>query len=533
MGYLMVQGWNERGRVQVLTIGLFLAISFLVSLAGLTALIWAVSTDQFSFGQKQARIIFIEGEEGHLDDPTAGSGSRDLERASIDRTTAWPVSLFLGAAVVWLVIGSFFGLIASLKLHLPDWLDENAVLTFGRMRTLHLTMVIYGWLSLGGIGTATWITPRIFHSPLRSPRFATWGAIIWNAGLIAGCVAIATGWTDGEEWLEIPWQIDGLLALGGGLAVVPVLRTAFGRSVDHIYVSGWYFLAALCWFPALFIIANIPGLFVGAEQATVNWWFAHNVLGLWLTPLGLGAAYYFIPKIIGKPVYSYSLSLIGFWALALFYSQVGIHHLIGGPVPTWVVTLSVVQSVMMVVPVLAVAINQHVVVASNLWAFRASLPLRFISLGAMMYTLASVEGSLEALRSINTVTHFTQFTIAHAHLGAYGFASFILFGSIYYMMPRITGRAWPWPGLITVHFWSVLAGFAVYFVALTIGGLLQGEAMLDAGRPFAQSVILLKPYLEARSIGGAVMTLGHILLAVNVAGILARSAADARKGETA
>ena len=141
--------------------------------------------------------------------------------------------------------------------------------------------------------------------------------MLWNIGLVAGLIAIASGWSDGEEWLEIPWQIDGLLAIGGALTVFPLLRTAFSREVEHIYVSGWYYLAGMMWFPALFIIANIPYVFVGAEQATVNWWFAHNVLGLWLTPLGLGAAYYFIPKIIGKPVYSYALSLLGFWALAL------------------------------------------------------------------------------------------------------------------------------------------------------------------------------------------------------------------------
>ena len=137
---------------------------------------------------------------------------------------------------------------------------------------------------------------------------------------------------------------------GGACLALPLVVTATKREVHHIYVTGWYYLGALIWFPVLFLVANIPGLHVGAQQATVNWWFAHNVLGLWLTPLGVGAAYYFIPRIIGKPIYSYRLSLVGFWALALFYSQVGIHHLIGGPVPTWVVTLSVVQSVMMFVP---------------------------------------------------------------------------------------------------------------------------------------------------------------------------------------
>jgi cytochrome c oxidase cbb3-type subunit 1 len=261
------------------------------------------------------------------------------------------------------------------------------------------------------------------------------------------------------------------------------------------------------------------------QEATVNWWFAHNVLGLWLTPLGVGAAYYFIPKIIGKPIYSYSLSLLGFWALALFYSQVGIHHLIGGPVPTWVVTLSIVHSVMMFVPVIAVAINQHVTVARNLWAFKASVPLRFISLGAVMYTLASFQGSIEALRTINTVTHFTQYTVGHAHLGAYGFVSFILFGAVYHMGPRLTGRQWPAPALIKVHFWLVVVGFSIYFFALTIGGVLQGLAMLDATRPFADSVTVLAPYLEARSVGGALMTLGHLIFAGQFVALLAQGRA--------
>ena len=532
----------------MLTLGLFVVISFVVSLMALAALIWAISSDQFSFSQRHARIIFAADEEGVFDDPTAAPGMTrgtqinivptthtgfDLSRTGIDATTARPVSVLIGSAVLWLVLGSTFGLIASLKLHLPDWLDTQPWLTFGRVRTLHLTLVIYGWLSLAGIAIATWVTPRIFHAPLRWPRLVIAGAALWNGGVAAGAVAIAAGWTDGQEWLEIPWQIDGLLAVGGALCAIPLIRTALTRNVDHIYVSGWYFLAALSWFPALFVIANFPGLFTGAEQATVNWWFAHNVLGLWLTPLGLGGAYYFIPKIIGKPIYSYALSLLGFWALALFYSQVGIHHLIGGPVPTWVVTLSIVQSMMMLVPVVAVAINQHVVVARNLWAFRASFPLRFISLGAVMYTLASVEGSLEALRSINTVTHFTQFTIGHAHLGAYGFTSFVFFGCIYYMLPRITGRRWPFPRLIAAHFWLVVGGFVLYFVALSIGGWLEGEAMLDATQPFSASVILLRPFLEGRSVGGALMTLGHLLFALNVATMLARGRHPSPQGAMA
>lgn len=515
------------------TIGLLLALSFLVSLLALAFLIWAVTHRQLQLHQGQAYTVFTPGEAGTPDDATmsgedtqsVGPHHYDTEREGIDAVSRRPVMILIGSGIAWLVIGSIFGLMASLKLHWPDWLTDIGPLTFGRVRTLHLNLVIYGWLSMTGIGVALWIAPRIFHTALRHPRLPVIGAVLWNVAVACGALAIASGWTDGEEWLEIPWQIDGLLALAGAFFVWPLLHTALRRNVDHIYVTGWYYLGALCWFPVLFFIANLPGIHSGVQEATVNWWFAHNVLGLWLTPLGVGAAYYFIPKIIGKPIYSYSLSLLGFWALALFYSQVGIHHLIGGPVPTWVVTLSIVHSVMMFVPVIAVAINQHVTVARNLWAFKASVPLRFISLGAVMYTLASFQGSIEALRTVNTITHFTQYTVGHAHLGAYGFVSFIMFGAVYHMGPRLTGRQWPAPALIKIHFWLVVVGFAIYFFALTIGGVLQGLAMLDATRPFADSVTVLAPYLEARSVGGALMTLGHLIFAGHFVALLAQGRA--------
>lgn len=508
-----------------LTLGLLLALSFVASLLALALLIWALVNHQITVDQADGETIFAAGELGRIDNRGTELGDVhkahhfDAIRAGIDRSSARPVIFLFIAATVWLVFGSAFGLIASLKLHWPDWLDGSAAMTFGRVRTLHLNMVIYGWLSQAGIACMLWIIPRIFHTRLRSPKMALYGGFLWNLAVALGGLALANGWTDGEEWLEIPWQIDILLAIAGALFIAPVIATARAREVHHIYVSGWYFLAAALWFPILFVIANMPGIHVGTEEATVNWWFAHNVLGLWLTPLGVATAYYFIPKIIGKPIYSYAVSLLGFWGLALFYSQVGIHHLIGGPVPTWVVTLSIVHSVMMFIPVIAVAINHHVTVAQNLWALKASLPLRFISFGAVMYTLASFQGSIEALRSVNTITHFTQYTVGHAHLGAYAFVSLVLFGAAYHLLPRATGKVFRSPFMISLHFWLVTTGFGIYFFALSIGGVLQGLAMLDATRPFADSVTVVLPYLQARSVGGSLMTLGHIVFAVNLLGL--------------
>lgn len=504
-------------------------MSFIASLCALGFLIWAIAKRQFSLTQNDASTIFEAGEAGVPDDPTAfgahapGTEAHrfDAIRTRIDDAGRGPVLLMVAAATAWLLLGSIFGVIASVKLHLPDWLVAYAPLTFGRVRTMHLNIVAYGWLSIAGIAVALWILPRIFHTPLRRPTLAYVGACLWTAGVAAGVFAIATGWTQGVEWLEIPWQIGLLLAAGGACLAIPLVLTAINRQVHHIYVTGWYFLGALLWFPILFTIANLPGLHFGVQQATVNWWFAHNVLGLWLTPLGVGTAYYIIPKVIGKPIYSYSVSLLGFWGLALFYSQVGMHHLIGGPVPTWVVTLSIVHSVMMFVPVIAVAINQHMTVARNTWAFRQSMALRFVSTGAIMYTLASLQGSIESLRSVNSVTHFTHYTVGHAHLGAYGFVSLVMFGAFYYMLPYLTGRDWPWPRLLKLHYWLVLGGFAIYFVSLSVGGLIQGTGLLKVGTSFADITRTLEPYLEARSVGGTLMTLGHFVFAFHIAALLA------------
>lgn len=519
----------------MITIGFVLTLSFIGSLAALGILIWAIANRQFSVNQQDAESIFEKGEVGLPDDSTAFDCDKsqqqqgfDAIRARIDDPGRSVVVLMTVVAAVMLLLGSAFGLIASLKLHLPDLLSGTAAMTFGRVRTMHLNLVSYGWLSIAGIGMALWILPRMFHTPLRRPRLAYFGAWVWTIGVVAGVVAVGSGWTKGLEWLEIPWQIGLLLAIGGACMAFSLVDTARHREVHHIYVTGWYLLAALCWFPILFFIANIPGLHSGVQQATMNWWYAHNVLGLWLTPLGVGVAYYVIPKIIGKPVYSYSLSLLGFWGLALFYSQVGIHHLIGGPVPTWVVTLSVVHSVMMFIPVIAVAINQHGTVLRNLWAFKHSLALRFVATGAVMYTLASFQGSLQALRSINSVTHFTHYTVGHAHLGAYAFTTLVMFGAFYYMLPLLIKREWPWPRLLAVHYWLVVGGFAVYFFAMSIGGWLQGLGLLEVGHPFADITRSLQPYLEARSIGGALMSLGHVIFAVHIVALLFPRAATVR-----
>ena len=509
--------------------------AFLISIIALGIFIWSMRNGAFH-DSSGAHVIFTAHEVGRAEDPAAASDSLtalqrtvDLRhgrttaptpeelvpRAQADRSSATVTFVFLSCAIGWLLVGSVAGLISSVKLHDPDWLARYEWLTFGIIRTIHLNAVIYGWSSMAGLGLAMWMLPRLLRTTLQGGRFALLGAVLWNAGLIAGIGSVGAGFSTGLEWLEMPWQVALLLVSGGALIGIPLLLTVARRTVDHLYVSVWYLGAAVFWFPILYLVANLPGVHFGVEQAAMNWWYGHNVLGYFFTPLSQATIYYFVPKVIGRPLQSYSLSLLGFWTQAFFYGMVGAHHLIGGPVPSWLITLSIVQSVMMVVPVTAFATN-HVLTMKGYWKTLVYSPtLRFMVVAGVMYVLVSLEGTVEALRSVNTITHFTHFTVAHAHLGMYAFVAIALFGGIYFVMPRVVEREWPYPRLIAAHFWLVVIGIVVYVVSLSIGGWLQGRAMLDATRPFLDSVAITLPWLKARSIGGALMTAGHVVFAVH------------------
>lgn len=510
--------------------------AFVLSIVALGLFIWSMRRGVLDDAASGAEVIFARHEEGHVEDPSASPAARDAlqthaetrtatppavyageleERTVADRSSAPVTFIFLCCAIVWLLVASFAGLTASIKLHSPDWLAEYEWLTFGRIRTIHLNALAYGWAPMAGLGLAIWLLPRLLKTSLEGGGFAVLGAMVWNAGLIAGLGAIAVGFSSGREWLEIPWQVALLLVAGGALVALPLVFTLQSRRVDHLYVSVWYMGAALFWFPVLYLVANIPDLHFGVEEATMNWWYGHNVLGYFFTPLALASIYYFMPKVIGRPVQSYNLSLLGFWTLAFFYGQVGGHHLVGGPVPGWLITLSIVQSMMMIIPVLAFAINQFLTMQGYNKVLLYSPTLRFVSFGGVMYVAASIQGSFEALRSVNAVTHFTHFTVGHSHLGLYGFVTMAFFGGIYFVMPRVMQREWPYPRLIGLHFWLSSIGILIYVASLTIGGWLQGQAMLDAARPFMESVSVTLPYLKLRTLGGTLMTLGHVVFAAH------------------
>src|SRR3990167_1956329 len=495
---------NKKGNPPMDSAILSLLGAFLLSIMGLFVFIWSMRKGLLVENPRAASVIFARGEIGQADDPAlheAGrahlqaaaaepgdaahaAGPRELaQRIEADRSSAFPVFMFIAFAILWLVLGSVAGLTASLKLHMPDWLVGEAWQTFGRVRTMHLTAVLYGWITNAALGLIVWLLPRLLRTRLFGAPWVMLGGAFINIAIASAIGAIGAGWSDGMEYLEMPWQIGLFIVVGFVCIIGPVLYTLVNRKVESLYVSVWYLVAALLWITLLFLVAKLPGVHTGVQQATTNWWYGHNVLGLWFTPISVGAIYYFLP------------------------------NLIGGPIPGWLSTLSIVQSMMMIIPVAAFTINMAGTLRGRMHLALHSPTLRFMMFGGLMYMLSSVQGSLEALRSVNQVAHFTHFTVAHAHLGAYAFVTMVLFGAIYFMLPRVLHWEWPYPRLISLQFWLAAIGILIYFVGLSIGGWLQGLAMLDASRPFMESVQLTIPYLQWRSVGGALMVLSHLVFA--------------------
>jgi cytochrome c oxidase cbb3-type subunit 1 len=439
------------------------------------------------------------------------------ERRLIDASCRGPVLYFAASSVAWLLVGTVLALLASVKLHSPYFLTGSAELTFGRARMAHLQAVALGWSSMAVMAAVVWLMCRLSRVEVVYPKLLILAGTLWNIGTFLAVFGIIFGRGQSVEWLDAPQEVPPFLVAGVGLVSAWTVATFRRRRERHVYVSQWYILAAMFWFPWLYTVAVLMIFWVpatGVIQPVVNWWFAHNFLGLWITPVGVGAAYYLIPKIIGRPIHSYYLSILGFWSLALFYSWAGMHHLIGGPLPAWVVTASIVGSMMMFIPVIAVAINHHMTMLGHFHRLRYSPALRFTVFGAITYTAVSFQGSVESLRDFSEVAHFTHYTVAHAHLGLYGFFTMVLFGLFYYMIPRLTGREWASPGLIRMHFWCDAIGITLYFAALSIGGWWQGRMLNDPNVPFANIVEYVRPYLFSRSVAGGLIGVGHLAFAV-------------------
>ncbi|MDQ6655788.1 MAG: cbb3-type cytochrome c oxidase subunit I [Verrucomicrobiota bacterium] len=439
-----------------------------------------------------------------------------VERALIDASTRVPVLVFYVSAVLWLLLGTLEGALTSFKMHMPDLLSGISFLTYGRIRPAHMNTMLYGWASMVGIGTAVWLMARLCRTTLRHPLLLVAGAGFWNLGVLVGLVGIYAGESTGYQWMEFPGYAAVILFVAYSLIVSwAVLMFRFRRE-GHIYITQWYLLAAFLWFPWLYGASYIMLEVVqvqGVMQAAVNWWFSNNLLFLWFGALGLGSAYYMIPKVIGRPVYSYQLAAIGFWTYAFFVSWTGMQRLVDGPFPAWMITASIAAAIFSIIPFATVGLNLHMTMRGYFGLMRYSPTLRFTVFGAIAYSVFCVVGVLISLRSIAGFVQFTEVHVGYSHLGLYAFFTMVMFGSMYYIVPRLVGREWRYASLIKLHFWASAYGVMLMVLMLLVGGLVQGRDMNNAALAFSESTQSLLPYLRGRSLSGMLLTVAHLVFA--------------------
>jgi cytochrome c oxidase cbb3-type subunit 1 len=446
--------------------------------------------------------------------PLVVSKDHVVEVIDADRRLTWLVWQYLASATGWLLFGTLIGEYLGLKFTWPD-LGVAPWLSFGRLRPVHTNVVFWGWTSLAMLGLALWVVPRTSRARIYSLRLAQVSLWLINAAVLTGVVLLLSGVTNGAgEFREFIWPAMGLFAVGLALIAYDLYRTIGGRGTEEIYISNWYILAALLWTLVLVAIAYVPWLQYGLGDTVIQGYYMHQGVGMWFTPMVLGLTYYFLPKLLNKPIYSYSLGVLAFWTQMVFYTMIGAHHFIFSPTPWLLQTVAIVFSVGMVVPVVAGTGNFLLTMRGSTRSIGQSYSLPFIVVGVVCYFLGSTQGTLEAFRSLNQVWHFTDFTVGHSHLTMYGFVNFLVWGGVYALVPRLTGRE-PRHLAVGVHFWLALVGVAVYVGALSIGGTLKGLSWLS-GAPFIASVQAMESFWLGRAVGGGLMFLAHLVFAYNV-----------------
>jgi cytochrome c oxidase cbb3-type subunit 1 len=431
-----------------------------------------------------------------------------------DHTLASVFAAYAVAATLWLLFATAVGVLLAYKFGAPDF-GRGAWLTFGRLRPIHTNATFYGWASLALVGTAYYVVARSSGTRVYSARLAWIGLLLFNVAAVAGTIALALGYNDGNlEYREWPWPVRLVFLAALVVTAWNMLVTVARRGTEDIYLSNWYILGGVLWTCIIAIVAILPWYQYGLGQVSVSGFYMHNAVGMWFTPLALGIFYYALPKLLSRPIYSYALGVFAFWTDLVFYPIIGAHHFLFSPLPWWLQTLAIVFSVAMLVPVWGGSANFLLTMRGHLRELAHSYPLMFIFVGVVGYLVGSTQGTLEAFRSLQEVWHLTNFTVGHSHLTMYGFVTFAIWGGIYALLPLASGKSPSQLGL-GLHFWMALVGSFIYVISLSIGGTVQGLDWIH-GLPFIQSVIDMQPYYVWRGVGGSLMFLSHIVFAWNV-----------------
>ncbi len=422
------------------------------------------------------------------------------------------------SSILWFVIGTGLGSFNAAKLAFPDFVTGSELFSFGHMRQVHVMAVIFGWISMAFAMAMMYITPALGNTRLWSEKLGVWNCFLWNGGLSLGLTLLWAGMSSGREYSDFPWFIDLYILF---LVIVPlginVWMTIIKRRTQGIYTTNWFFASATFMVFIVLLVGNLPEYFqlTGLTEAYLTWWFAHNVLGLWITPVAAAIAYYTVPKITGNPLYSHRIGHLHFWSVVVFYSTPAAHHLMSAPLPEWLKSFASVEGVLILVPAIAFVSNLLLTMTGKWRFFVDNVEIKFTITGVLMAIPLNMQGGFQQTRAINWYIHGTGWIVAHAHLALLGFSTFLEAAAVYYGLQTILRRKLYSLALANFHFWFLLIGFTIYWISMTIAGLIQGAGKIYEV-PYIDVVIAEHPYMIARWIGGTMVFTGNLVWLYNM-----------------
>jgi len=428
-----------------------------------------------------------------------------------------PLFALLGGAAVWLVVGLGLGLVASVKFHAPEFLSACPLLTYGRVTPSANDAVLYGFCLPAALGVMLWIFARLGRMPLALPLVPVVAANLWHLGVLLGIVEILLGNSTGHTWLEFPRAAAVLLFTAFMLMAISAAATFGWRRERSLYPSHWFLFAALLWFPWIYSTANLFLLSTtpprGVVQPVIGWWFANNLVFVWLALTGIGTAFYFLPKLAGRPLASFGYARFAFLTLIFFGTWCGIPA--GAPVPSWLPTTSALAALLILVPIAAVAgIAVNTIRGAGVVCHGG--PFCFIKFGVISFVLSGLLYAGSFCPPFSRMLEFTWFGVAQTQLQLLVFFAMVMFGAAYEILPRVTGRGLPFPKLVRLHFGISILGVAMFVLPLLVAGVEQGRRWSDAGVAFADVNKVALPYLRISIVGQLLIFLGALLFALNL-----------------
>jgi len=445
---------------------------------------------------------------------------------SFTRRENGPALAFLVAGSVWLLGGTLYGLFGAIDLVAPEFFNNIPALVFGRARPVHVNTVFLGFAAGTLIGAAFYYVPRLLRTSLWSGSLAWVSFVFWNLAVLSGPLTFPFGWTQGREYAEYVWIADVSVMLALVTVIVNLVMTVARRRENLLYVSVWYVLGAAVWTAGVYPIGNVmwhpsTGALPGLMDSVALWFYGHNVVGLLLTPLAIAAAYFILPRVTRTPLYSHTLSLVGFWTLVVIYTHIGGHHILQTPIPNWLKTISVVDSLAMFVPVFTVLANIWLTVRGKGGALWSDPAGRWVMTGTIWYLVVCVQGPLQSLPQVQRLTHFTNWVIGHAHIAVLGFAGFIALGTLWHVLPLASGRRIWSSRLVNLQWGLVLFGIVGFVVVLTAAGLVQGAGW-NSGETVYRVLPQIAVYMTLRILLGIFIIAGATVGLWNVVMTLRR-----------